>query len=71
MDIKIRKRTRTVREIQREHRRETSAYLRRRRAAMRGARPTRPKGMRRPNGPGSRESIEAFLEEACLRGAPG
>ena len=71
VDIKIRKRTRSVREIEIEIMNETSEYLIRRGEAMQGTRRTRPNENHRPSGPGSRESIEAFLKAASLKGAPG
>ena len=59
MDIQIRKRTRSIREIQMENIRETSEYLRRRRESMRGIRRTRPKGYLDPD---ERELIESALK---------
>ena len=64
MDIKIRKRTKTIREIEIEKMQETSEYMRLRRESMRGIRQSRPKGKRELFGPESPESIKAFLKEA-------
>ena len=60
-DIKIRKRTRTVREIEIENMQKTSEYTRRRGESMRGIRQTRPK---RCLGPVERESIKLALKGA-------
>ena len=64
VDIKIRNRTRSVREYEIKNLKKTSEHLKRRRAAMRRIHRTRPSQRRGPNGPGSRKSIEAFLKEA-------
>ena len=64
VDIKIRKRTKSIREIEREHRKETSEYMRLRREYMRGTHRTRRNEERRPIGLGSSKSIEELLDEA-------
>lgn len=64
VDIKIRNRTRSVREYEIKNLKKTSEHLKRRRAAMRGIHRPRPSQRRGPNGPGSRKAIEAFLKEA-------
>ena len=64
MDIKIRKRTKTIREIEIEKMQETSEYMRLRRESMRGIRQSRPKGKRELDGTESPEAIRAFLKEA-------
>ena len=61
MDIKIRKRTRSIREIQMENVRKTAEHLRCRRESMRGIHQTRPKGYLDPD---ERESIKAALKGA-------
>ena len=71
MDIKIRKRTRSIREIEIEIMQETSEYMRRRGESMRGTPRIRQNRKRRRNGPGPRESIEAFLKEASLKRESG
>ena len=64
VDIKIQKRTRSIREIEIENMKKTSEYMRRQRESMRGIRQSRPKGEREPFGPESPEAIEAFLKRA-------
>ena len=64
MDIKIRKRTKTIREIEIENMQETSEYMRLRTESMQEIRQSRPKGEREPFGPESPESIQAFLKKA-------
>ena len=64
VDIKIRKRKRSVQDFEIENMNKTSEYLRRQGEAMRGIHRIRPSQRRGPNGPGSRKSIEAFLDEA-------
>ena len=64
VDIKIRKRMKAIRAIEIENMKKYSKYRSSRRKTMRGIRRTRPKKECRPNGPGSRESIEAFLKAA-------
>lgn len=64
VDIKIRKRTKSIREIEIENMQETSEYMRLRTEGMRGIHQTRPNEKGSPNGSASRESIEAFLKEA-------
>ena len=68
MDIKIRKRTRTVREIEIENMQKALVYVRRLIASMRRSHLARPSKRHRPDGSGPRESIEAFLKEASLKG---
>ena len=64
VDIKIRKRTKSIREIEIEIMNETSEYLRLRREAMRGTPWILQEQGRSPIGLGARESTEAFLKEA-------
>ena len=64
MDIKIRKRTRSVQEIEIEIMSETSEYLIRRGEYMHGTHRTRQKDKRRPNELGTSEPIDEFLDEA-------
>ena len=64
MHIKIRKRTKTIREIEIENMQETSEYMRLRTESMREIRQSRPKGKRELFGPESPESIKAFLKKA-------
>ena len=66
MDINVRKRTRSVREIEIDNMKKTSEYMRRRRERARRIRQRRPKGVRERFDPAS---IEAFLKEAGLKGA--
>ena len=69
MDIKIRERTKSIREIEIENMQETSEYMRLRRESMRGIRQSRPTGKSELFGPESFESLKAFLKEAGLKGA--
>lgn len=61
MDINVRTRTRTIREIQMENVRKTAEHLRQRRESMRGIHQTRPKGYLDPD---ERESIKSALKGA-------
>ena len=64
MDIKIRKRTKTIREIEIENMQETSEYMRLRTESMQEIRQSRPKGKRELDGTESPEAIKAFLKKA-------
>ena len=64
MHIKIRKRTKTIREIEIENMQETAEYMRLRTESMQEIRQSRPKGKCDLFGPESPESIKAFLKKA-------
>jgi len=64
MDIKIRERTKSIREIEIENMQETSEYMRLRTESMQEIRQSRPEGKRKLVGPESPESIKAFLKKA-------
>ena len=64
MDIKIRKRTKSIREIEIEIMNETAEYMRLRREYMHGTHRTRPSERRRPRELKTSKSIEEFLKDA-------
>ena len=64
MDIKIRERTKSIREIEIENMQETSEYMRLRTESMQEIRQSRPERKRELVGPEVPESIKAFLKKA-------
>lgn len=63
MDIKIRERMKSIREIEIENMRQTSEYLRLRRESMRGVHQTRPEIDHGPDVPESSKSVQRGVLE--------